>query len=123
MFLIFVQFTVMNKYAIVFLEWAKAFLDSLDNKTRKKVIYNIWKSRDVNDPELFKKLEGNIWEFRTQYLAKHIRLLAFWDKTEKAETLVIATHGFIKKTQKTPKSEIEKAEKIRKQYFEEKGGK
>ena len=113
----------MIKYAIIFLEWAKEFLDTLDDKTRRKVIYNVWKSRDVNDPELFKKLEGNIWEFRIKFLTKQIRLLAFWDKTEKKETLVVATHGFIKKTQKTPKSEIEKAEKIRKQYFKEKGGK
>jgi phage-related protein len=111
----------MIKYAIIFLEWAKEFLDSLDDKTRKKVMYNVWKSRDVNDPELFKKLDGNIWEFRTKFLAKQIRILAFWDKTEKEETLVVATHGFIKKTHKTPKSEIEKAEKIRKQYFKEKG--
>ena len=56
-------------------------------------------------------------------MTKQIRLLAFWDKTEKEETLVVATHGFIKKTQKTPKSDIEKAEKIRKQYFKEKGEK
>lgn len=111
----------MIKYAIIFLEWAKLFLDSLDDKTRKKVIYNVWKSRDVNDPELFKKLDGNIWEFRTKYLTKQIRLLAFWDKTEKEETLVVATHGFIKKTQKTPKSEIDKAERVREQYFKEKG--
>jgi phage-related protein len=113
----------MIKYTIIFLEWAKEFLDTLDDKTRKKVIYNIWKSRNVNDPELFKKLDGNIWEFRTKFLTNQIRLLAFWDKTDKEETLVIATHGFIKKTQKTPKSEIEKAEKIRKQYFKEKGEK
>ena len=112
----------MIKYAIIFLEWAKEFLDTLDHKTRKKVIYNVWKSRDVNDPELFKKLDKNIWEFRTKFRNKQIRLLAFWDKTEKKETLVIATHGFIKKTQRTPKSEIEKAEKIRKQYFKEKRG-
>jgi len=110
----------MIKYAIIFLEWAKEFLDNLNDKTRKKVIYNIWKSRNVNDPELFKKLDGNIWEFRTKYMTKQIRLLAFWDKTEKEETLVVATHGFLKKTQKTPKSEIEKAEKIRKQYFKDK---
>ena len=70
-----------------------------------------------------KKLDENIWEFRTKYMTKQIRLLAFWDKTEKKETLVVATHGFIKKTQKTPKSEIKKAEKIRKQYFKEKGEK
>ncbi|MGC9352208.1 MAG: type II toxin-antitoxin system RelE/ParE family toxin [Mariniphaga sp.] len=113
----------MIKYSIIFLEWAKEFLDSLDDKTRKKVMYNIWKSREVSDPELFKKLDGNIWEFRTKFMTNQIRLLAFWDKTEKEETLVVATHGFVKKTQKTPKSEIEKAEEIRKQYFKEKGGK
>ena len=112
----------MIKFAVIFLEWAKEFLDSLDDKTKKKVLYNIWKSRDVNDPKLFKKLEGNIWEFRTKFLTKQIRLLAFWDKTEKTATIVVATHGFIKKTQKIPKSEIEKAEKIREQYFKEKGG-
>lgn len=32
-------------------------------------------------------------------------------------TLVIATHGFVKKTQKTPKREIEKAEQLRKEYL------
>jgi len=113
----------MIKFAVIFLEWANDFLDSLEDKTRQKVIYNVWKSREINDPELFKKLNENIWEFRTTFLSKHIRLLAFWDKTEKSETLVIATHGFIKKTQKTPKSEIEKAERIREQYFKEKEGK
>jgi|SRR3989339_1415639 len=113
----------MIKFAVIFLEWANNFLDSLEDKTRQKVIYNVWKSREINDPELFKKLNENIWEFRTTFLSKHIRLLAFWDKTEKSETLVIATHGFIKKTQKTPKSEIEKAERIREQYFKEKEGK
>ena len=37
-----------------------------------------------------------------------------------AETLVIATHGFVKKTQKTPSKEINKAEAIRKLYFNSK---
>jgi len=108
----------MDKYEIKFLEQVKIFLDKLDDKTRKKVIFNIWKSKRVNDPELFKKLSGEIWEFRTKYLTKQVRLLAFWDKTEKTETLVVATNGFIKKTKKTPKSEIERAEQKRKEYFE-----
>jgi phage-related protein len=46
--------------------------------------------------------------------------LAFWDKTGKKETVVITTHGLIKKTDKTPSGELEKAEKIRKHYFERK---
>jgi len=108
------------KFKIIFLELVKEFLDKLDSKTRKKVIYNAWKSTEVNDPELFKKLKGNIWEFRTKYLTKQIRLLAFWDKSEKTDILVVATHGFIKKTKKTLKTEIEKAEKIREQYFNSK---
>jgi len=47
-------------------------------------------------------------------------LLAFWDRTENKETLVIATHGFIKKVDKVPAKEIERAENLRKKYFEEK---
>ena len=43
---------------------------------------------------------------------------AFWDTEE--ETLVIATHGFIKNTQKTPAKEIAKAEAMRKEYFNDK---
>jgi phage-related protein len=69
--------------------------------------------------ELFKKLENSeIWEFRTLYNKTAYRLFAFWDKDK--ETLVIATHGIIKKTQKTPSKEIAKAEAIRKEYFKNK---
>jgi len=70
--------------------------------------------------KLFKKLTGEIWEFRTLFNKKHYRLFAFWDKTGKDETVVISTHGIIKKTDKTPPGEIEKAENLRKLYFEQK---
>ena len=46
--------------------------------------------------------------------------MAFWDKTDKIETLVVATHGIIKKTDKMQKAEIEKAKIIMKQYFDQK---
>lgn len=49
-----------------------------------------------------------------------IRLLAFWDKTDKKETLVIATHGFIKKVDKVPKNEIERAVRLKDIYFNNK---
>jgi len=68
---------------------------------------------------LFKKLDDQIWEFRTRFKNKQIRLLAFWDKRDNQNTLAIATNGFIKKPQKTPKKEIEKAEKLRNEYFDE----
>ena len=85
--------------------------------------YLVGRIQFINDPELFKKLTEFIWEFRTLYDRKYYRLLAFWDKTGNRETLVLATHGFIKKTKKTPKNEIKKAEEIRKAYFEQKSRK
>ena len=72
----------------------------------------------MNDPQLFKKLNKDIWEFRTLYNGLQYRLLAFWDKTGEVDTFVIATHGFIKKADKMPSNEIEKAENIRELYFE-----
>ena len=74
----------------------------------------------TNDPELFKKLNDNIWEFRTFYNKTHFRIFAFWDKSQGQQTLVLSTHGLIKKTDRTPKTDLEKAERIREQYFEQK---
>ncbi|HOO84327.1 MAG TPA: type II toxin-antitoxin system RelE/ParE family toxin, partial [Prolixibacteraceae bacterium] len=65
-----------------------------------------------------KKLKGEIWEFRTLFNKTHFRLLAFWDKTDEIQTIVVTTQGFVKKTEKVPQSEIDRAERIRKQYFE-----
>jgi len=106
-----------EKFEVIFLEQAIEFIEKLDNKSRNKIFYNIDKAKLVNDPKLFKKLKGEIWEFRTKYQGKQHRLFAFWDKTKPKETLVISTHGIIKKVSKVPKSEIVKAEKIRTEYF------
>lgn len=105
------------KFDVLFLEQAIDFVERLDAKSRNKIYYNIDKAKLLNDPKLFKKLEGEIWEFRTKYNGIQYRLFAFWDKTEETDTLVISTHGIIKKISKAPKSEIEKANKIRLEYF------
>jgi len=59
------------------------FLESLDEQTRRKIIYNIDKSRLTLDPKLFKKLTDDIWEFRTKFKSIQYRLLAFWDKRDR----------------------------------------
>ena len=107
-----------KKFEIEFLEEAAEFLDRVDEKAREKIIYNIRKAQVTNNRELFKKLNNEIWEFRTLFKRTYYRLFAFWDKTDGSETLVLTTHGLIKKTGKTPKGEIEHAELIRKRYFE-----
>lgn len=52
-------------------------------------------------------------EFGTLYAGLQYRLLAFWGKTDRNEVLVLATHGFVKKTSKVNKKQIDKAERIR----------
>lgn len=108
-----------RKFNVEFLEEAVEFIESLDEKTKAKILYNIKLSQYKNDNELFKKLTDNIWEFRTLYKKTYYRFFAFWDKTNKQETLVISTHGIEKKAGKVPKNEILKAENLRTIYFEQ----
>lgn len=109
------------RFCVILSSEAEDFLNGLNSKIKDKIIYNIRKSTFVIDPEIFKKLDDkDIWEFRTRYNNIQYRLLAFWDKVNGIDTLVIATHGFIKKTQKTPTKEIAKAEAIRTKYFNSK---
>ena len=110
-------------FDILFLDEVFEFLRGLDQKHSEKILYNIRKSQKTQDPELFKKLTDDIWEFRTLYQGLQYRLLAFWDKTNNVETLVVSTHGFVKKRSKVPENEILKAKKIRTEYFEEKQNK
>ena len=111
----------MNKrFEVTILDEALEFLESLPSKHYEKVLYNIRKAQVENDPELFKKLIDDIWEFRTLYQGLQYRFLAFWDKTSTTETLVISTHGFIKKRSDVPEQEIQKAVKIREKYFNDK---
>ena len=108
----------MDKYfEIVFLEQAFEFLSSLDRKYYEKILYNIRKAQVNHDPELFKKLKDDIWEFRTLYQGLQYRLLAFWDKSSAEKTLVISTHGFVKKRSDVPDNEIQKAIQTRTKYF------
>jgi phage-related protein len=111
---------VTEKFKVRFLEEAHEFLENLDEKAREKIYFNIKKAQVTNDKELFKKLNSEIWEFRTLFNKTHYRLFAFWDRTDKIDTIVISTHGLIKKTGKTPQGDIEKAERLRKMYFEHK---
>lgn len=108
------------KFKVEFLKEVFDFLDQIEEKARDKILFNIDKARVKGDNKLFKKLTTNIWEFRTLYNKKQYRLFAFWDKTDKKVTIVVCSHGIVKKTQKTPKKEIERATELMNKYFNEK---
>ena len=77
----------MQYFQTRFLEEADKFIAGLDPKTARKIFYNIDLSEQSNDPKLFKKLQKDIWEFRTKFAGIQIRLLAFWDKDDETETV------------------------------------
>lgn len=100
------------------LKSAKEFVFSLDKNVQTKIFFTLDKASFINDPKLFKKLQDEIWEFRVKYKGLQIRLLSFWDKRDNKNTLVVSTHGFVKKTGRVPKGEIDNAIAAMKQYFE-----
>ena len=106
-----------NNPKVAYLEEALSFIESIPKSAGDKLLEIVHRVElGERNPIIFSKLEGTeIWEFRTLYNKVKYRLFAFWDT--QTDTLVIATHGIIKKTQKTPKKEIVKAERIRQEYF------
>lgn len=108
----------MQKFRTLFLEEVDDFFEGLDDKVKAKILFNIDKAEQTNDPRLFKKLTKDIWEMRSKYENLQYRLFAFWDKRDNQDVLVICTHGMVKKTDKVPSKELEKAKKIRTNYFE-----
>jgi len=92
------------------------FKRKLLKKNIVDIYVNFYYLHHKNDPRLLKKIDKDIWEFRTNYKSRQFRLLAFWDKTKKS--LVICTHGFIKKSKKLPNKELNKARRIRAKYLD-----
>lgn len=102
-----------------FLEDAEKFLDRLDEKSRKKILTDIRKTQSGLRGDWFRKMPGtdDIWEFRTLFSRTQYRVFAFWDTRQKERTLIVCTHGLIKKTDKTPSGDIVRAEQMKRNYF------
>ena len=92
------------------------FLDSLSTKAAKKItwVLKLLEDLEVVPAQYFSKMPGTeeIWECRVKLGSNIYRIFSFWDGAK-----IILTHGFIKKTQKTPKNEIERAESYRNDYL------
>lgn len=97
-------------------EPAKEFILSLDLKMRAKVLRTVALLRDAG-PSLrepySKPLDDGIFEIRTKFGSDITRVLYFFMVGQK----IILTNGFIKKTQKTPASEIALAKQYRADYL------
>jgi len=112
----------MIRKVIAFKDHFLKFYKSQDKKTQEKIEYVLDLVRfEKHVPiKFFKYLDNSdgIYEIRVITTFKSIRILCFFDKGD----LVVLINCFLKKTQKTPRKEIELAEKLKKEYIFEKYG-
>lgn len=91
------------------------FIKSLDVKMKAKVVANLHLLEEYGNrarEPLSKHLEDGIFEIRTIVGNDIVRILYFFDN----DKIIIATNGFVKKQQKTPRSEIDLAKNRRADY-------
>lgn len=107
----------MQREIIVFGDYFLDFFNKLDNKTKEKITYvfDIVKFSTMIPEKFFKHIEGTdgLYEVRVKVGSNIYRIFSCFDKGN----LVILFNGFQKKDQKTPKNEIEQAEKLKNEYF------
>lgn len=93
------------------------FLDNLTVKQTKKILWVLKLIEELDNvpSKFFKKMvsTNNLWEVRVNFESDIFRLLCFHADSE----IIVLTHGFQKKTQKTPKQVIGTAEKRMKDYL------
>ncbi len=110
----------MRKIRIRILDEAQAFLDSLPPEVGRKFdrIFRRVRNGD-RDVRIFKKLDDHdFYEFRVFQFPNEYRIFAFWDKDE--DSLIVATHGIVKKYQRLKKHDFNRMELVRKQYYNDK---
>ncbi len=104
----------------IYKDYYHDFLEKLKPEVQKKINWTLLLIATIDRvPEkYFKHMTGTsgIYEIRVEVGSDIFRVFSFFDKGQ----LIILLNGFQKKTQKTPKGEIELAEKLKKQYFDEK---
>ena len=112
----------MERKVLAYKNYFVDFYKEQDNKVQEKIEYVLDLIRyEKRVPIKFLKFlvsTDGIYEIRVITTYRSIRILCFFDKGE----LVVLTNCFVKKTQKTPRKEIRLAEKIKKEYLNEKYG-
>ena len=106
------------KKIVAYKEYYKDFYESLSQKEKDKVdrVMVLMQSENRLPAHYIKYLEEGIYELRITVPNKELRILFIYD----GEQLVVLFNCFVKKTQKTPRSEIEKAIRLKKEYYEQK---
>lgn len=95
------------------------FINSLSDIESKKVFYvlDMLKMQERLSTRFIKHIEDGIFELRAEHCGNIFRVFFIFDEGN----VVILFNGFRKKSQKTPRKEIEQAKKLKNEYYAEKG--
>lgn len=106
----------MKRTIITFGGYFEEFIASLTEKERIKVDYllTLLRSQDRLPIKFIKLIRESVYELRIEYNSNIYRIFFIFDN----DKIVVLFNGFQKKTQKTPQNEIEKAIKIKNEYYE-----
>ncbi len=109
----------MYRTIITFGGYFEEFIDKLSVKEQQKIDYllTLLRTQDRLPVKFIKLIREGVYELRIEYNSNTYRIFFVFDE----DKIVVLFNGFQKKTQKTPSSEIEKAIKIKNEYYEYKG--
>ena len=111
-----------KEISVELLKEAEEYFLKLNDKIQTKFLKSFDKTESGIKGPWFEKLTSKegIFEFREKDQDKFYRIFAFWYNDSETKTLILCTHGLDKKTNKTPKTEIERAIKIKQEYLKDK---
>jgi len=109
-------FAAMERKIITFGNYFKSFIDSVDDSVRRKIDYvlDMLKTQKRINSKFVKLIKDGIYELRVEWESNIYRVFFIFDEGN----IVVLFNGFQKKTKKTPQAEIEKALKIKEEYYE-----
>lgn len=105
----------MDREIITYKHYFKEFFERLDEGAQEKVLYILMllETQDRMPVKFMKLIEDGLYELRIEYQSNIYRIFFCFDNGN----IVILFNAFQKKTQKTPKKEIETAKRLRKEYY------
>lgn len=112
----FAYFCCMERKIITFGNYFRSFIDSVDDSVRRKIDYvlDMLKTQKRINSKFVKLIKDDVYELRVEWESNIYRVFFIFDEGN----IVVLFNGFQKKTRKTPQVEIEKALKIKEEYYE-----
>lgn len=104
------------KKIIAYKRYYSDFMETLSKAERTKILRALllFETEDKIPHHYIKYIRDGVYEFRVNYGNNEFRIFFIYD----GDTMVVLFNCFKKKTQKTPKSEIEKAIRLKNEYYE-----